>query len=94
MRLEDHVTLNFNSNMSTAVVVSDIEKAFDTTWHSGLLYKLSELVFSTGLINLIASFLTDRNFKVLVVGEFSTPRKIAAGVPQRCAHAPVLYSLI
>jgi hypothetical protein len=37
MRLTDHVTLNFNNEMSTAVVFLDIEKAFDTTWHSGLL---------------------------------------------------------
>jgi len=28
----------------------DIEKAFDSTWHSGLLYKLSELHFSSSLI--------------------------------------------
>jgi hypothetical protein len=40
MRLLDHVTLNFN-NMSMAVVFLGIEKAFDTTWHLGLLYKLS-----------------------------------------------------
>jgi hypothetical protein len=33
MRLADHVTLNFNNNMSTAAVILDIEKAFDTTWH-------------------------------------------------------------
>jgi hypothetical protein len=25
--------------MSTAAVFLDIKKAFDTTWHSGLLYK-------------------------------------------------------
>jgi hypothetical protein len=37
MRLADHVTLNFNSNMSTAAVFLDIEKAFDTTWHPGFL---------------------------------------------------------
>jgi hypothetical protein len=55
MRLEDHVTLNFNNNnMSTAAMFLDIEKAFDTTWHPGLLYKLPELGFSTGLIKLIA----------------------------------------
>jgi hypothetical protein len=36
MRLTDHVTLNFNNKMSTAAVFLDIEKAFDTTWHSGL----------------------------------------------------------
>jgi hypothetical protein len=42
MRLMDHVTLNFN-NMSMAAVFLDIEKALDTTWHSGLLYNLSEI---------------------------------------------------
>jgi hypothetical protein len=31
MRLMDHVTLNFNNNMSTAAVFLDIEKTFDTT---------------------------------------------------------------
>jgi hypothetical protein len=36
----DHVTLNFNNNMSMAAVFFDIEKAFDTTWHLGLPYKL------------------------------------------------------
>jgi hypothetical protein len=45
MRLMDHVTLNFNNNMSTAAVFLDIEKAFDTTWDNCLLYKLSEMEF-------------------------------------------------
>jgi hypothetical protein len=74
MRLADQITLNFNNNMSTAAVVLYIEKAFDKTWHSGLLYNFSELAFSISLIKLIASFLTNRKFKVLLEGEFSTPR--------------------
>jgi hypothetical protein len=45
MRLADHITINVNNNMSTAAVFLDIEKAFDKTWHSGLLYNLSELAF-------------------------------------------------
>jgi hypothetical protein len=36
----DHVTLNLNNYMSTAVVILDIEKAFDTAWHPSMLYKL------------------------------------------------------
>jgi hypothetical protein len=65
--------------MSTAAVFLDIEKAFDTTWHSGLICKLSELEFSTSLIKLIASFLTGRKFKILVEDEFYTPKKFLQG---------------
>jgi hypothetical protein len=74
MRLADHVTLNFNNDMSIAAVFLDIEKAFDTTWHPGLLYKLSKLNSSTILIKLISSFLSQRKFRVSVEGEMSTPR--------------------
>jgi hypothetical protein len=91
--MADQATLNFNSNMSTAAVVLAIKKAFDTTWHSGLLNKLSEFEFLASLIKIIASFLTDRKCEVLVEGEFSTPRKIATGISQGSVLAPILYSL-
>jgi hypothetical protein len=58
MRLADYVTLSFSNKMSTAAVFLDIEKASDTTWHPGLLYKLSKLNFSTRIIKLISSFLS------------------------------------
>jgi hypothetical protein len=77
----DHVTLNFNNKMSTAPIFLDIEKAFDTTWHPGLLYKLSKLNFSTRVIKLISSFLLQRKFRVSVDGEMSTPTCKQAGVP-------------
>jgi hypothetical protein len=83
----DHITLNFNNNISMAAVFLDIEKSFDKTWHSSPLYKLSELAFSMSVIKLIASFLTNRKFKDLVEGEFSMP-----GVPQGSVLAPILYT--
>jgi hypothetical protein len=64
-----------------AAVFLDTEKAFDTTWHSGLLYKLSELELSTSLIKLIAYFLAERKFEAFVEGQFSTPRETAAMMP-------------
>jgi hypothetical protein len=63
--------------MSTVAVFLDTVKAFHTIWHSVYDSYLSELKFSTGLIKLIASFLTYRKFKVLVDSEFSMPRGIA-----------------
>jgi hypothetical protein len=90
MRLTDHVTLNFNNNMLMAVVFLDIEKAFDTTWQLGLLYKLSELKFSMSVIKLISYFLSQRNFRVSIEGEISTSRDIQAEVPQGFALSPTL----
>jgi retron-type reverse transcriptase len=87
------VTLNFNNKMSTAVVFLDIEKAFDTIWHSGLLYKLSKFEFPTRLIQLISCFLSKRKFRVSVEGEMSTPREMQAGVPQGSVLSPTLHNI-
>jgi hypothetical protein len=93
MRLVDHVTLNFNNNLSTAVVFLDIEKAFHSTWHLGLIYKLSKLQFSTSFIKLISSFLSQRIFRVSVEGEMSKPSYMQAGVPQGSVLSSTLYNL-
>jgi hypothetical protein len=92
MRLMDHVTLNFN-NMSTAAAFLDIKKAFDTTWHNGLLYKLSKMNFSASLIKLINSFLSNRKFSVLVEFEMSMPRIMKAGVPRGSVLSPALFNM-
>jgi hypothetical protein len=92
MRLENQVTLNFNNKMSTATVFLDIEKAFDTTWHSGLLYKLFKLEFSNSFTKFIGSFLSQRKIRVSVEGEMSTSREMRAGVPQGLDLSPTLFN--
>jgi hypothetical protein len=95
MRLVDHVTLNFNNEMSTAAVFLDIGKAFDNTWLPGfLLYKLLKLNFSTRIIKLISSFLLQRKFRVSVECEMSMARCMQAGVPQGSILFPTLYNKI
>jgi hypothetical protein len=79
--------------MSTAAVLLDIEKASDTTWQLGLLYKLSKLQFLTSLIKLISSCLSQRKFRVLVEGEISKPRCMQAGMPQGSNLSPTLHNL-
>jgi hypothetical protein len=71
MRLADRVTLNFNNKMSAAAVFLDIEKAFDTAWHHGLLYKLSQLEVSISVIKLISSFLTEQKFTCVHLALFA-----------------------
>jgi hypothetical protein len=92
MRLTDHVT--FNNTISTAVVFFSIKKAFDTMWHPGPPYKMSELEFLTFLIKLIVSFLTNRKFKVSVEGEFSVPRDIVCRSACRFHFFPSIIQFI
>jgi hypothetical protein len=79
--------------MSMAAVFLDIEKAFDTTWHNGLLYKFSKMNFSASLIKLVSSFLSSRKFSVLVKGKMSAPRIMKAGVPQGSVLSPTLFNM-
>jgi hypothetical protein len=64
-----------------------------TTWHSGLLYKLSKLEFSTTLIKLSVSFLSQRKFRVSVEGEVSMLRVLHAGVPQGSVLSRTLFNM-
>jgi hypothetical protein len=82
IRLMYHVTHNFSNKMFTAPEFLDIEKAFDTTRHSGLLYKLSKLQFSNSQAKLIGSFLSQSKFTVSVEDKISTPREMQTGIPQ------------
>jgi len=54
---------------------------------------LSQLQFSDSKINLIRSFLSNKNFRVSVEGEICTPRKIQAGLPQVFVLFPTRYNL-
>jgi hypothetical protein len=79
--------------MSTAVVFLDIKKAFDTAWHTGLLYKLSRWEFSGNFIKLVSSFLSERKFRFSVEHEMSTLRYMDADVPQGSILSLTLYNL-
>ena len=82
---------NLNQNRSTGALFLDIEKAFDTVWHDGLIYKLNEHKIPKYLINIICSFLMERSFKVKVASELSSLKSQVAGVPQGSILGPVLF---
>jgi hypothetical protein len=87
MRLTDHVTVNFSNNMSMAAVFLDIEKAFATSRHLGLLYKFSELKFSISPVKLISSFLSQRKFRISVESQMTTPRGAQGSVLSRTLYS-------
>jgi hypothetical protein len=93
MRFMNYAALNFNNSMFTVALFLDIKKAFDTAWHPGFSYKLSQFQFSASISRLISPFLSDRKFRVSVEAEMSTPQEIQAGILRCSILSPTLYNL-
>jgi hypothetical protein len=75
------------------MVLLDIEKAYDTVWTHGLLYKLLTYNFPAYLITFLHSYLTDRSFTVVIDGTSSSPKTPLAGLPQGAVLSPFLFTL-
>lgn len=90
-RLTDFITTNFNLNKSVGALFLDMEKAFDTVWHKGLISKLEDLDIDIYLLKIIASYLENRKFIVDINGKTSCDKNAVAGVPQGSVLGPILF---
>ena len=72
-------------------VFLDLSKAFDKTWHKGLLFKLRQYGISNPLLSWIESYLSDRKQRVVIKGQASDYAKIDCGVPQGSILGPLLF---
>lgn len=93
LRVVNHVRNNRAQRKSTGMVLFDIEKAFDSVWHDGLIFKLHKRGFPRYLCRMIREFTADRFFEVHVFDAKSGPRPIPAGLPQGSILSPILYSI-
>lgn len=87
------VSTNLNKKLITTVVALDMQSAFDTVWHGGLLHKMAKFKMNIFLIKIIASFLKQRGFIVGNARFASQKRLIRAGTPQGSVLSPKLFNI-
>jgi hypothetical protein len=78
-------------NQVASVLSLDIAGAFDTVNHIRLLDNLRKKRIPLWFVRMVKSFLTERTTTLLVDGEESAPRQLAAGVPQGSPLSPILF---
>lgn len=91
-RIKNIVLLNKRKKLSTGLILLDVEKAFDTVWHNGLIYKMLQSNIPKYLCKIILEFLEERKYLVCVNGTHSSPKTTTAGLPQGSVLSPLLYS--
>ena len=91
-----HECIRHNSaqGFKTAILSKDVQKAFDTVWHSGLTWKIhNRFNLPMPLKKILTNFLHDRKVKVKHNSCVSYPFSPKAGVPQGSALSPTLYTM-
>lgn len=87
-----YIQANRTARRKTLLVTTDVTKAFDTVWHSGLKHKiLNDFHLPPPIIKFLCNFLTDRQCRVRHMTATSNFFSPSAGVPQGSVLAPTLF---
>ena len=71
----------------------DLEKAFNSVWIDGLLYKLQNIGVTGNLLSIIQSFLSNRLSFIKIGNYHSNNFPIHIGLPQGSVLSPTLFIL-
>ena len=84
---------NLKKENKIAGIFIDLQKAFDSVWHDGLLYKLYHAGVKGRMLKLIACFIKSRRVSLQVNDYSLEPKTCKIGVPQGSVLSPILFNL-
>ena len=84
---------NVKSHTFTAGIFVDLQKAFDSVWLSGLVYKLKKIGIEGPMLRVLHNFLVNRTIQIKVNDTISQEFQCKIGVPQGSVLSPTLFEL-
>jgi hypothetical protein len=90
-QMYESISSTFVKKSKLPIVFLDIEKAYDSVWQNGLLFKLNKIGITGNAWRWIKSFISNRRFKVLNYDTYSDWYDVNAGVPQGSVLSPLLF---
>jgi hypothetical protein len=91
-RITDVIEKALEGKQICSALFLDVAQAFDKVWHEGLIYKLNKML-PRQYVEILASYISNRLFRVKQEEAYSDLKDIQAGVPQGSVLGPVLYVL-
>ena len=93
LRLVEVITKGFNDKAFTPAIFLYVAKAYDSVWHTGLIYSLIKYGLPDAIIKLLTSYLQRRITQVKEGTEMSAVYSTNAGVPRGFVIGPLLYNM-
>lgn len=90
---KEAILYSFEQQLYTLGIFIDYSKAFDCIDHVTLLKKLSHYGFRGTFLQLLTSYLSSRQQKVLINNHSSCFKPVSAGVPQGSILGPLLFCI-
>ena len=87
----EHILRAFEERSALLSVFLDLSKAFDCVKHENLIEKLQYLGICNNELNLIVSYLSNREQCVVLHGRVSDTKYVKYGVPQGSVLGPLLF---
>lgn len=92
--LTSNINWYMNKNCATGACLIDFEKAFDTIWIPGLIFKLMRYNFPMPFVILLHNMISEKRFVVCNRGQTSSKEfTIINGLQQGTVNAPILFNL-